>query len=186
MHFFSLTHDWIHDATLLITWPLKLEVISLIWTLLLLSSLFGILHQHNYCKKLVKCEKIFFTRFGLDFAENITKPSPKFKIKETFWTFLKSTNYLFTSRGRFANTGWSRLKFWCLCQVQLTSIFSAFREKTDSQGGLLPSSQSGSSNCSIEDSKKNTTHAEYYEYFLNNIMLCHLKNCKAVTKRLYL
>lgn len=94
MHFFSLTHDWIHDATLLITWPLKLEVISLIWTLLLLSSLFGILHQHNYCKKLVKCEKIFFSRFGLDFAENITKPSPKFKIKETFWTFLKSTNYL--------------------------------------------------------------------------------------------
>lgn len=94
MHFFSLTHDWIHDATLLITWPLKLEVISLIWTLLLLSSLFGILNQHNYCKKLVKCEKIFFTRFGLDFAENITKPSPKFKIKETFWTFLKSTNYL--------------------------------------------------------------------------------------------
>lgn len=88
MHFFSLTHDWIHDATLLITWPLKLEVISLIWTLLLLSSLFGILHQHNYCKKLVKCEKIFFTRFGLDFAENITNPAQNLKLRklsEPFW-----------------------------------------------------------------------------------------------------
>ena len=36
----------------------------------------------------------------------------------------------------------------------LTRIFSALSEKTDSQGGLLPSSQSGSSNCKIEDSEK--------------------------------
>lgn len=36
----------------------------------------------------------------------------------------------------------------------LTRIFSALSEKTDSQDGLLPSSQAGSSNCKIEDSEK--------------------------------
>ena len=41
-----------------------------------------------------------------------------------------------------------------LCVGALTRIFSALSEKTDSQGGLLPSSQSGSSNCKIEDSEK--------------------------------
>lgn len=86
MHFFSLTHDWIHDATLLITWPLKLEVISLIWTLLLLSSLFGILHQHNYCKKLVKCEKIFFTRLTLQkTSQNPAQNLKLRKLSEPFW-----------------------------------------------------------------------------------------------------
>lgn len=38
--------------------------------------------------------------------------------------------------------------------LRLTKIFSAFREKTDSHAGLLPSSQSGSSSWRIEDSNK--------------------------------
>ena len=42
----------------------------------------------------------------------------------------------------------------CEWECVLTRIFSALSEKTDSQGGLLPSSQSGSSNCKIDDSER--------------------------------
>ena len=44
--------------------------------------------------------------------------------------------------------------------VHFTRIFSALREKTDSHGGLLPSSQSGLSNCRMEDSVGKYTASE--------------------------
>lgn len=49
-------------------------------------------------------------------------------------------------------------------RIHLTRIFSAFREKTDLQGGLLPSSHSGSSSCKTEDSRRARIHLEDVVY----------------------